>query len=181
MEKICKRCKKNKKIHCKKMCHRCYSVEYRKTPSGNEAMKKYNNGKGIEARERYLLNHYKPKEPRVLNRDKSCECGSVVMAKGFCVNCYHRNRNGSKGINRINRNTGKVVKKRIIRPKKIDDDVFDRLCDLVISGIPLYKALEYEKMNRWYFYHASSDDQKSEIKSLKRPKSFIDPFLNYND
>ena len=165
----CKSCKEEKKIYCKKMCQKCYVRAYRKTPSGSKSMKKYNDEKGVEASRIWRLKHHTPRDKKQLNRDKVCGCGGVVIAKDLCQKCYHRVRNNSKA-----RAEGRETKKRVLKPKTIESDVFDRLLEMVRSGIPAYKSFQYEGITSSQFYSYASESQKLEIKFNKKLKGNIE-------
>lgn len=154
----CKSCKEKKKILCKSLCSSCYRVAYRKTPSGIKATKNYNNGKGKEARKRWELKNPRPTpKPRgELNKNKTCKCGSVVLAKNLCQQCYYKNKNGITGDVRVRRRSKDCI---------ITDSTFNELLELLIGGVPLYKALS--RMGIHDFYTHATREQRQEVELYK--------------
>jgi len=146
----CSCCGDIKKIHCKEMCQKCYVKAYRKTPTGKKALLDYNKGKGVESRKRFRRKHHKPKQPKTTTY---CNCGKIVLAKGLCVQCYHRKRNSVKNPRKPK------------QPKTISDEQFQRLIELVAIGVPVYKAVLSEGITK--FYDIATDIQKIEIKLYK--------------
>ena len=156
------------------MCPACYGKYYRSTPSGKASFLRYTHGKGKEATARFRLKKgYKPRSEKITTY---CECGDIVVCKGLCRVCYQKDYQSKLAVKKG------VVPRGKRKPKIIESEVFNRLVELVASGIPLYKAVMYENISSVAFYKKASESQKQEIKNVRRYKpdmlSYLDEPFN---
>lgn len=161
----------------KGLCRGCYSREHRKTESGNAAMKRYNNGKGVDAAKRYREKNREnkpPKAPRVPKAQKPiCSCGDVSVAKGLCRKCYNKQRWQS------------IAKKSGVKPretKTITDiaALHEDLIKLVKSGMTIEAACKDKGVSRSVIYKRMTVEQKIELASWKAVSS-VRPPKHLND
>jgi hypothetical protein len=161
-KQLCSEC--GKESRCKGLCGSCYYKQYRMTPKGKEQMKLYNETKGKEARERYIVKNRKdksPKPPKV-----KCECGQMSVTKGYCVKCYQkyyqRKKNGFKGG------------KRGGKSKYNSDDMFKKVLSEVKRGSTIRKACKNADIDNSTFYRIINSAQKAELRAYKSIGAVID-------
>lgn len=118
-------------IYSKGLCKRCYRKYHRKTPEGKLTTKRYNDGKGVEARQRFLAKK-PPKPPKIIT---NCECGKEAIVKGLCYICYQKYYQRKKF----------GYKQRI---KKVD---YNYVANLVNNGFTVQNACKYAKIDSSLF------------------------------
>ena len=142
--------------HSKNLCPPCYSRMRRKTPEGKALIKKYNDSeKAIACRKRYNLR----KPPKTVRVQKICECGELAVAKDLCRKCYQRAYSKKNYVPKIRVDQ---------RAKKLfTPEVYNRLKDMVISGLTIKKSCKLLGFSASWVYRNLSPDQKIELKKAK--------------
>lgn len=152
----CLKCE-TQKIHCRGMCKRCYERMYRSTDKGKAATKKYNSGKGAEARARFREKRRLDNPPKI---KLPCACGSPSISKNLCRKCYSRHYQQK----RFGRDERKYL-------PEIYKDLFDKVLIEVKKGATISGACKMLKVSSRNLYAVITESQKKELRANKLSKA----------